>query len=171
MAYSLSFAAIGRCLITPAAMPFAFFLFVSGSAAQGTTGPEVIIELRLAGDGAAIPQLQECLTSKLMQMPDIWIASPPAHDVRFIIDVLTAKGRDNAIFASLVVTQTFPIEHFRPHFEKGEDADALLTAIRYYTLLRLHEVLPAGSARFVCAKIVAYIADKVLSSEYTVRND
>jgi hypothetical protein len=167
----VSFAALARYLIKPATPFLASFLLVSGSLAQRSKGPDVIIELRLAGDGAAVPQLRECLTSKLSQMPDIEIASPPADSVRFIIDVLAAQGPHNAIFASFVIAQTFPIMEFRPRFKKGEDADALLTAIRYYTLLRLHEVVPGGSAQHVCTKIASEIANKVLSTEYTARDD
>jgi hypothetical protein len=53
----------------------------------------------------------------------------------------------------------------------GEDADALLNSVRYYTLLRLHELVPARSYEALCLSIAADIGDKVLSKEYTERND
>jgi hypothetical protein len=70
-----------------------------------------------------------------------------------------------------VVTEIFPIEEFRPRVKEGEDAEALLTSIQYYTLLRLHEVLPARSYEGLCRGIVADLGKEVLSKEYTERND
>jgi hypothetical protein len=55
--------------------------------------------------------------------------------------------------------------------KEGENADALLASIRYYTLLRLHEVVPARSYKTLCLSIAANIGDKVLSREYTERSD
>jgi hypothetical protein len=55
--------------------------------------------------------------------------------------------------------------------KEGEDADALLNSVRYYTLLRLHELVPARSYETLCLSIAADIGDKVLSKEYTERND
>jgi hypothetical protein len=54
--------------------------------------------------------------------------------------------------------------------KEGEDADALLNSVRYYTLLRLHELVPARSYE-TRLSIAADIGDKVLSKEYTERND
>jgi len=54
---------------------------------------------------------------------------------------------------------------------EGEDSDALLAGIRSYTLLRLHELVPGQSRQALCANIAAEIGDKVLSKEYTERND
>ena len=65
----------------------------------------------------------------------------------------------------------FPIEQFRPRVKEGEDGDALLTNIRYYTLLRLHEVIPDRSYQSLFARIVAEFGNKVLAREYTERND
>ena len=139
--------------------------------AQGVTGLNVIILLRLTGDSRALPQIRSCLTSKLSQMSDVEIATAPADGVRFIVDIVAAKGAGDAISASLVLAETFPMEQFRPRIREGEDADAMLTSIRYYTLLRLHEVVPGRSAQNVCANITAEIGNKVLSNEYTERND
>ena len=157
-------------LARPAAIALAL-LFTSGSLAQGTSGPNVIIGLRLTGNRAALPQLGSCLASKLLQMPDIEIVPPPAHGVRFTIDLVATRGPGHALFASFVIAQTFPVEQFRPRLKKGDDADALLTAMHYYTLLRLHEIVPGHSTRQVCATVAADIANKVLSREYTERND
>jgi hypothetical protein len=131
----------------------------------------VIILLRLTGDSRAMPQIRSCLTSKLSQMPDVEIASGRTDGAQFVVDIIAERGADDGIYASLVIAETFPMEQFRPRIKEGEDADAVLTAIRYYTLLRLHEVVPGRSAQNVCAKVAAEIADKVLSKEYTERND
>jgi hypothetical protein len=104
-------------------------------------------------------------------MPDVEIASGRTDGAQFVVDIIAERGADDGIYASLVIAETFPMEQFRPRIKEGEDADAVLTAIRYYTLLRLHEVVPGRSAQNVCAKVAAEIADKVLSKEYTERND
>jgi hypothetical protein len=39
--------------------------------------------------------------------------------------------------------------------KEGEDADALLATMRFYTLLGLHEVVPGWSTQNVCTKIFA----------------
>jgi hypothetical protein len=137
---------------------------------RGMAGPNVVIQLRLTGDGA-IPQLRSCLAAKLSQMPDIEIATAPTRGVRFIIDIVSAINAPERISASLVVVETFPTAEYRPRLKAGEDADALSAAIRYYTLLRLHEVVPGRSALNVCARVAADIDDKVLSKEYTERDD
>jgi hypothetical protein len=143
----------------------------STASAQGTTGLNVVILLRLTGDNPAIPQIRSCLVAKLSQMPDIELTPSQTNGVRFIIDVVAAKNASERIFASLVVAETFPVEQFRPRVKEGEDGDALLTSIRYYTLLRLHEVIPDRSYQSLCARIVAEFGNKVLAREYTERND
>jgi len=47
----------------------------------------------------------------------------------------------------------------------------MLAGIRTYTLLRLHELVPARSRQALCASITAEIGNKVLSKEFTERND
>ena len=145
--------------------------FVSYVSAQDTTGPNVIVLLRLAGDSGAVLQIRSCLTTKLSQMPDIEVSIAPVDGVRFIVDVVAAKDAGDNVSASLVVSETFPMEQFRPRIKEGEDAEALLTSIRYYTLLRLHEIVPSRSHQALCARIAAEIGDRVLSEEYTERND
>jgi len=104
-------------------------------------------------------------------MPDTKIASAPTDGVRFVVDVITTKRYVDDVFASLVVAETFPLEQFRPRIKEDESGDALLTSVRFYTLLRLHEFLLGRSPQALCAKIAAEIGDKVLSEEYTDRND
>jgi hypothetical protein len=87
--------------------------------------------------------------------------------VRFIVDIIAAKDS----FASLVVAETFPTEQYRPRIKEGEDSDAMLANIRSYSLLRLHEIVPGRSRQALCATIATEIGDKVLSKEYTERND
>jgi hypothetical protein len=137
------------------------------ASAQGTTGPNVTILLQLAGDGEALSRIGSCLASKLSRMPDVEIATGPSDGVRFIVDIVAAKD----LFASLVVAETFPVEQYRLRIREGEDGDALLAGIRSYTLLRLHELVPGRSRQALCASIAAEISDKVLSKEYTERND
>jgi hypothetical protein len=137
------------------------------SSAQNTTGPNVIILLQLAGDSEALAQVGSCLASRLSRMPDVEIATRPSDGVRFIVDIVAAKDS----FASLVVAETFPVDQYRLRFREGEDSDALLAEIRSYTLLRLHELVPGRSRQALCASIAAEIGDKVLSKEYTERND
>jgi len=104
-------------------------------------------------------------------MPDTAIAAAPADGVRFVVDIITTKRAVEDVSASLVVAETFPLEQFRPRIKEGEDGDALLISIRYYTLLRLHELVPGRSLQTLCARIAAEIGAKVLSEEYTERND
>jgi len=145
----------------------ALVAFTSCSSAQGSTGPNVIILLRLAGDSQALAQIGSCLASKLSKMPDVEIATEPIDGARFIVDIIAAKGS----VASVVVAETFPVEQYRLRIREGEDRDALLTSIRFYTLLRLHELMPGPSRQGLCASIATEIGDKVLSREYTERND
>jgi hypothetical protein len=145
----------------------ALLAFTPSTSAQGTTGPNVIILLQLAGDDEMLAQVGSCLASKLSRMPDVEIATAPTEGVRFIVDIIAAKD----LFASLVVAETFPTEQYRPRIKEGEDSDALLASIRSYTLLRLHELVPGRSRQALCATIANEIGDKVLSKEYTERND
>jgi hypothetical protein len=138
-----------------------------GAYAQGSTGPNVTILLHLAGDSEALAQVGSCLATKLSKMPDVEIATGLTDRVRFIVDIVAAKD----FFASLVVAETFPTEQYRVRIKEGEDSDALLAGIRSYTLLRLHELVPGRSRQALCATIAAEIGDKVLSKEYTERND
>jgi hypothetical protein len=134
-------------------------------------GPNVIILLRLAGDSRTLLQLQSCLTSRLSKMPDTEIAVTPTDGVRFVVDIIATKRAMEAVFASLVVAETFPLEQFRPRINEGDEGDALLSSKRFYTLLRLHEFLLSKSPQALCARIAAEMGDKVLSKEYTERND
>ena len=145
--------------------------FTSYASAQGTKGGDVVIRLRLAGDSVALPPIRSCLVDKLSQMPDVKVATVPTDGVRFIVDIVAAKNAEENISGSLIVVETFPMEQFRPRIKEGEDADALLKSVRYYTLLRLHELFPARSYEALCLSIAADIGDKVLSKEYTERND
>src|SRR5262249_539789 len=108
-----------------------------------------------------------CFATKLSGMPDVEIATRLTDGVRFIVDIVAAKDS----FASLVVAETFPTEQYRLRIKEDEASDALLTGIRSYTLLRLHELVPGRSRQALCASIANEIGDKVLSKEYTERND
>ena len=141
------------------------------ASAKSTSSTDVIIQLRLGGDVGALPPIRSCLAEKLSQMPDVKVATLPTDGVRFIVDIVAAKKANEKISASLVVAEIFPMEQFRPRIKEGEDAEALLTSIQYYTLLRLHEVIPARSYETLCLSIAADLGDKVLSKEYTERND
>jgi hypothetical protein len=145
--------------------------FTSYAYAEGTDSTDVIIQLRLAGDIEALSPIRSCLADKLSQMPDVKVATVPTDGVRFVVDVVAAKNDSKKISASLVVAEIFPMEQFRPRMKEGEDADALLASIQYYTLLRLHEVVPARSYETLCLGMAADLGDKVLSKEYTERND
>ena len=145
--------------------------FSSYGSAQGINGTDVIIQLRLAGDVEALPPIKSCLSDKLSQMPDVKVVAAPTDGARFVVDVVAAKDANKRISASVVVAEIFPMEQFRPRIREGEDADALLSSIQYYTLLRLHEVVPARSYETLCLNMVADLGDKVLSREYTERND
>jgi len=138
-----------------------FAIFPTGACSQAE-GSKVVILLRLAGDNGTLPPLRSCLTSRLSTMPDTEVAVAPTDGDRFVVE---------AVFASLVVAETFPLEQFRPRFKEGEDGNALLTSVRYYTLLRLHEFLFGRSPQALCARIATDITDRVLSEEYTERND
>ena len=140
-------------------------------APQAATGSSVIILLRLAGDSGTLPPLRSCLTSRLSTMPDTEVAAAPTDGVRFVVDIIAGKHGGESVFASLVVAETFPLEQYLPPFREGEDRDAILTSMQYYTLLRLHEVLPGRSPQALCAKIAEEIGDKVLPQAYTERND
>jgi len=143
----------------------------SSGFAQDTTGPDIIIRLRLSGDDAALPTIRSCLVRELSQMPDIKVETVPTDGVRFILDVVAVQKTDENVSASFVVAQTFPMEQFRPRIKKGEDKTAFLTSINYYTLIRMHEIVPSGSYANLCRSIAADLAAKVLSKEYTERDD
>jgi hypothetical protein len=138
---------------------------------RSSDSTDVIIQLRLAGDDEALAPIGSCLADKLSQMPDVKVATLPTDGVRFVVDVVATKNANKKISASLVVAEIFPMEQFRPRMKEGENADALLASIQYYTLLRLHEVVPARSYENLCLNMVADLGDKVLSKEYTERND
>jgi hypothetical protein len=104
-------------------------------------------------------------------MPDVKVATVSTDGTRFVVDIVAAKNANKKISASVVVAEIFPMEQFQPRIKEGEDAQALLTSIQYYTLLRLHEVVPARSHETLCLSVAADIGDKVLSKEYTERND
>jgi hypothetical protein len=104
-------------------------------------------------------------------MPDVKVTTASSEGARFVVDIVAGKNATRKISASLVVAEIFPMEEFWPRMKEGEDAEALLTSIRYYTLLRLHEVVPARSYEGLCQSIVADFSNEVLSKEYTERND
>jgi len=143
----------------------------SYASAKGTNSTDVIIQLRLAGDVEALPPIRSCLADRLSQMPDVKVATESTDGARFVVDIVAGKNVNKKISASLVVAEIFPMEQFRPRMKEGENADALLASIQYYTLLRLHEVVPARSYETLCLSIAADIGDKVLSKEYAERND
>ena len=149
----------------------AFGFITSYASAKGTNSTDVIIQLRVAGDVEALPPVRSCLADKLSQMPDVKVATASTDGARFVVDVVAAKNTNKKISASVVVAEIFPMEQFRPRMKEGENADALLASIQYYTLLRLHEVVPAHSYETLCLSIGANIGDKVLSKEYTERSD
>jgi hypothetical protein len=139
--------------------------------ANASNSTDVIIQLRVAGDIEALRPIQSCLAEKLSQMPDVKVATVSTDGTRFVVDIVAAKNPNKKISASVVVAEIFPMEQFQPRIKEGEDAEALLTSIQYYTLLRLHEVVPARSHETLCSSVAADIGDKVLSKEYTERND
>jgi hypothetical protein len=139
--------------------------------AEATNSTDVIIQLRVAGDLEAQRPIRSCLAEKLSRMPDVKVADVSTDGTRFVVDVVATKNAAKKISASVVVAEIFPMEQFQPRIKEGEDAEALLTSIQYYTLLRLHEVVPAGSHETLCLSLAADIGDKVLSKEYTERND
>jgi len=149
----------------------AFGFVTSYASAKGTNSTDVIIQLRVAGDVEALPPVRYCVADKLSQMPDVKVATASTDGARFVVDIVAAKNTNQKISASVVVAEIFPMEQFRPRMKEGENADALLASIRYFTLLRLHEVVPARSYKTLCLRIAANIGDKVLSREYTERSD
>ena len=159
------------CLSLIAATLAALSALPWDASAQGTQDPSVIIRLRMAGDREAIPPIRSCLAESLSKMPDVKLVTAPADGVRFVVDLVTTKNAKDTASASVVVAETFPMEQFRPQMKEGEKTDALLTSIRYYTLLRLHELISDRSYDNLCSTIAGDIADKVLSKEYTERND
>ena len=145
--------------------------YTSYASAKDTNSTDVIIQLRLAGDVEALPPIRSCLADRLSQMPDVKVAAVSTDGARFVVDIVAAKNANKKLSASLVVAEIFPMEQFRPRMKEGENAEALLASIQYYTLLRLHEVVPARSYETLCLSIAADIGDKVLSKEYAERND
>jgi hypothetical protein len=157
-----------KCLGAAAAA----FLALGGVPALGAGGADdLIVRLRLSGESSALAPLRACLVDKLSQKPDVKVATVPTDGARFIIDIVVTKDTAEAVTASLVVVQTFPMEEFRPRIKEGEDATALLKNIQFYTLLRLHEVIPAQAPDALCTRIVADISEKVLTQEYTEQSD
>jgi hypothetical protein len=152
-----------------ALLALGFFTFYAH--ADGINGTDVIVQLRQTGDADALSPIRSCLADKLSQMPDVKVATVPTDGVRFVVDIVAAKNPSKKISASLVVAEIFPMEEFRPRMKEGENADALLARLQYYTLLRLHEVVRARSYETLCLSIAADLGDKVLSKEYTERND
>ena len=104
-------------------------------------------------------------------MPDVVIGTAATAGVRFVVDVDVARQAVEDIFASLIVLETFPMQQYRPRIREGEDREALLNSLQYYTLLRLHEVVLGRSRQALCTRLAAEIGDKVLSKEYTQRDD
>lgn len=149
-------------------MPLNCFTFYASAEAANST--DVIVELRLAGDVEALPSIRSCLADKLSRMPDVKVTMASTEGARFVVDILTAKNATKKISARLVVAEIFPTEEFRPRMKEGEDAEALLTSIQYYILLRLHEVVPFRSYEALCQSIVVDLGKEVLSKEYTERN-
>jgi hypothetical protein len=139
--------------------------------AKATNSTDVIIQLRVAGDDEALRPIRSCLAEKLSRMPDVKVATVSTDGTRFVVDIVADKNANKKISASVVVAEIFPMEQFQPRIKEGEDAAALLSSIQYYTLLRLHEVVPARSHEALCLSVAADIGDKVLSKEYTERND
>ena len=155
--------------IVPVLLAFGLLTFCAS--AQATNSTDVIIQLRVAGDIEALRPIRSCLAEKLSQMPDVRVATASTDGTRFVVDIVAAKNANKKISASVVVSEIFPMEQFQPRIKEGEDAKALLTSIQYYTLLRLHEVVPARSHEILCLSVAADIGNKVLSKEYTERND
>lgn len=157
--------------ITAAAALLPLSCVTTNTSAGETNSTDMVIELRLAGDIEALPPIRSCLADRLSQMPDVKVATASTEGARLVVDIVTAKNASKKISASLVVAEIFPMEEFRPRLKEGEDAAALLTSIQYYTLLRLHEVVPARSYEALCQSIVADLGNEVLSKEYIERND
>src|SRR6266566_798576 len=141
----------------------AFGFLTLDASAKGIDSTDVIIQLRVGGDIEARRPIRSCLAEKLSQMPDVKVATASTDGTRFVVDVVATKNAAKKISASVVVAEIFPLEQFQPRIKKGEDAEALLSSIQYYTLLRLHEVVPARSHETLCSSVAADIGDKVLS--------
>ena len=148
---------------------FGFSAFDASAKAVDST--DVIVQLRVGGDTEASRPIRSCLAEKLSRMPDVKVADASTDGTRFVVDVVAAKGANKKVSASVVVAEIFPMEQFRPRMREGEDAEAILTTIQYYTLLRLHRVVRAQSHETLCQSVVADIAAKVLSEEFIARND
>jgi hypothetical protein len=146
-----------------------FALHTSPKAATNST--DVVIQLRVVGDIDARRSIRSCVAEKLSQLPDVKVATASTNGTRFVVDIVAAKNVNKKISASVVVAEIFPMEQFQPRIKEGEDAEALLTSIQYYTLLRLHEVVPARSHEALCLSVAGNIGDKVLSREFIERND
>ena len=155
--------------VVPALLSFGFLTF--DASANATSSTDIVIQLRVTGDIEALRPIRSCLAEKLSQMPDVKVATTSTDATRFVVDVVAAKNANRQISASVVVAEIFPMEQFQPRIKEGEDAEALLTSIQYYTLLRLHEVVPARSHKPLCLSVAADIGDKVLSKEFTERSD
>ena len=162
---------IKRFGLTAAASLLPLSCFTPCTFAEKTNSTDMVIELRLAGDVEALPPIRSCLADKLSHMPDVKVTTASTEGARVVVDIVAAKNATKKISASLVVAEVFPMEEFRPRIKRGEDAEALLASIQYYTLLRLHEVVPAQSYYALCQSIVADLGNKVLSKEYAERND
>lgn len=141
------------------------------ASAEATSGTDLVVQLRVAGDSEVLHPIRSCLAEKLSRMPDVKVATASTDGTRFVVDIVAAKYAYKKVSASVVVAEVFPMEQFQPRIKEGEDAEALLTSIQYYTLLRLHEVVPARSRETLCLSVAADIGDKVLSKEFTDRND
>jgi hypothetical protein len=150
-------------------LSFGFLTF--DASAKPTSSTDIIIQLRVTGDIEALRPMQSCLAEKLSQMPDVKVATTSTDATRFVVDVVAAKNANRQISASVVVAEIFPMEQFQPRIKEGEDAEALLTSIQYYTLLRMHEVVPARSHKPLCLSVAAEVGDKILSKEFTERSD
>jgi hypothetical protein len=149
----------------------AFGFLTLEASAKGIDSTDVIIQLRVGGDIEALRPIRSCLAEKLSQMPDVKVATASTDGTRFVVDIVAAKNANKKISASVVVAEIFPMEQFRPRMKEGEDAEAILTTIQYYTLLRLHRVVRAQSHETLCLSVAADIAAKVLSEEFIARND
>jgi len=104
-------------------------------------------------------------------MPDVKVATSPIARARFIVDVKATKDPSVDVSASLVVAQTFPMEEFRPRIKEGRMRERCWTAFATILCLRLHEIIPGQYNEALCACIAADNGEKVLSKEYTERDD
>src|SRR5215510_11885672 len=147
--------------VVPALLSFGFLTL--DASANATSSTDIVIQLRVTGDIEALRPIRSCLAEKLSQMPDVKVATTSTDATRFVVDVVAAKNTNRQLSATVVVAEIFPMEQFQPRIKEGEDAGALLTSIQYYTLLRMHEVIPARSPEPLCLSVAADIGDKVLS--------